>query len=121
LENVVCAHWLVGDCVVVGDNRPYVAALVTLDRDAVTEWRAAHGLPPAALAECAADPRILALVQQAIDAANATVSRAESIRRFRVLGTEFTVANGLRTPSLKPRRHAVLVRFADTIDELYAG
>jgi long-chain acyl-CoA synthetase len=121
LENVVCSHWLVGDCVVVGDNRSYVAALVTLDRDAVSEWRAAHGLPPASLAVSASDPRILAEVRQAVDAANATVSRAESIRRFRILSSEFTVANGLRTPSLKPRRHVVLVRFADEIDELYAG
>jgi long-chain acyl-CoA synthetase len=121
LENVVCAHWLVGDCVVVGDNRSYVAALVTLDREALTEWGVRRGLPPATLAECAADPKLLAEVREAIDAANATVSRAESIRRFRLLDTEFTVENGLRTPSLKPRRHVVLARFADEIDELYAS
>jgi long-chain acyl-CoA synthetase len=119
LENVVRAHWLVGDCVVVGDNRKYIAALVTLDPETVTEWRAARGLPPAPLADCAADPELRAEVQRAVDAANATVSRAESIRRFRLLDTEFSESNGLRTPSLKTRRHLILDRYAGEINELY--
>jgi long-chain acyl-CoA synthetase len=121
LENVVCAHWLVGDCVVVGDQRSYVAALVTLDPDAVAEWRADRGLAPAPLAECVADPELRAEVQKAVDAANATVSRAESIRRFRLLGTEFSVQNGLRTPSLKARRHLILAKFAAEIDDMYSA
>lgn len=120
LENVVRAHWLVGDCVVVGDNRKYVAALVTLDPETVDEWRAGRGLPHAPLAECAVDPELRAEVQRAVDAANDTVSRAESIRRFRLLDTEFSEANGLRTPSLKARRHLILDRYAAEIDELYA-
>ncbi|NUP36996.1 MAG: long-chain fatty acid--CoA ligase [Streptomyces sp.] len=119
LEDRLRAHPLVGQCMVVGDNRPYVAALITLEPDGLAHWqrmRRKEALGPAELAE---DAELLAELQKAVDEANATVSRAESIRRFRVLAADFTEDGGHLTPSMKIRRAAVARDFAADIDELY--
>ncbi|MFD5629312.1 AMP-dependent synthetase/ligase [Streptomyces sp. NPDC127072] len=120
LEDRLRSRPLVGQCVVVGDNRPYVAALITLDPESVAHWLAVRRLPAdTPLSELAADPRIHADVQKAVDHANEAVSRAESIRRFTLVAGEFTEDNGLLTPSLKVRRHAVTAAYAGEIDALY--
>jgi long-chain acyl-CoA synthetase len=121
LEDRIRAHPLVSQCLVVGDGRPYVACLITLDPEAVEPWLARRGRPAGTpLAELATDPDLLAELQAAVDEANKAVSRAESVRRFRVLTTDFTESNGYLTPSLKIRRHVALKDFADEIDALYA-
>jgi long-chain acyl-CoA synthetase len=110
----------VGQCLVVGDNRPYVAALVTLDPDALAHWLAVRGLPAGTpLSELIHDPRLRADVQKAVDHANRAVSRAESIRAFALVEGRFTEENGLLTPSLKVKRQAVTAAYAKEIDALY--
>jgi long-chain acyl-CoA synthetase len=119
LEDRLREHWLVGEPVVVGDRRPYVAALITLDPAAFARWKQRAGKPAeAAVADLAGDPGLRAAVQQAIDRANAAVSRAESIRRFRILDAGFTVGAEL-TPTQKIRRHYVADTYAADIDALY--
>ncbi|MPV88580.1 AMP-dependent synthetase/ligase [Georgenia ruanii] len=121
LEDSIRAHPIVSQCVVVGDHRPYVAALITLDGEMLPGWLANHGRPALTVERAAADPFVREHLQLAIDRANAKVSRAESIRQFRVLTTDFTVENGYLTPSLKVKRDAVLADHADTVEDLYAG
>ena len=121
LEDVVRAHPLVSQCMVVGDARPNPAALVTLDSDAVSEWLRANGREPAPVADLVDDPQLVAEVQGAVDAANATVSSAEAVKRFRILPVDFTEENGMLTPSMKVRRSVVSERFGDEIEQMYAG
>ncbi len=121
LEDRLRAHPLVSQCMVVGDGRPYVACLVTLDEEAIEPWQARHpNLAGASLAELADAPELVAEIQLAVDEANKAVSRAESIRRFRVLPVDFTELNGYLTPSLKVRRSVVAKDFAADIDQLYS-
>jgi len=121
LEDRIRAHPLISQCIVVGDGRPYVACLVTLDEEALDHWKAQHGKSPDATAEdLKDDPELLAEIQSAIDDANKAVSRAESIRRFRILGTDFTEAGGHLTPTLKVRRNMVAKDFGAEIDALYS-
>ncbi|MEU3824596.1 AMP-dependent synthetase/ligase [Streptomyces sp. NPDC029080] len=120
LEDRLRSRSPVGQCVVVGDNRPFVAALVTLDPEAVAHWLSVRKLPPdTPLSELVRDERLRAEVQRAVDHANEAVSRAESIRAFALVEGEFTEENGLLTPSLKVRRHAVTDAYAAEIDALY--
>ncbi|MFD6497474.1 AMP-dependent synthetase/ligase [Streptomyces sp. NPDC060188] len=120
LEDRLRGRAPVGQCLVVGDNRPFVAALITLDPEAVTHWLAVRGLPAdTPVSDLVNDPRMRADVQKAVDHANAAVSRAESIRAFVLVEGEFTEDNGLLTPSLKVRRHAVTTAHAADIDALY--
>jgi long-chain acyl-CoA synthetase len=118
LEDRVRASHLVGQCLVVGDGRPYVAALLTLDPDAVEQWADRHR-KKGSLAALSRDPDLLAELQVAVDEANATVSKAESIRRFTVLPVEWTEEGGQLTPSLKLRRHLILREFRAEVDALY--
>ncbi|HEV2371758.1 MAG TPA: long-chain fatty acid--CoA ligase [Streptosporangiaceae bacterium] len=121
LEDRIRAHYLVSQCLVVGDQRPYVACLITLDEEALALWQSRHPRQPGEGAEDVRhDPELLAEVQSAVDDANKAVSRAESVRRFRILGTDFTELNGYLTPSLKVRRNLVIKDFAADIDALYA-
>ena len=121
LEDRLREHWLIGECVVVGDQRPYVAALVTLDPAAFARWKQRLGKPAAAsVGDLAEDPDLRAAVQQAVDRANAAVSRAESIRGFRILEADFAVGAEL-IPAQKVRRHYVLGKYATDIDALYTG
>ena len=122
LEDRLRSRPPVGQCVVVGDNRPYVAALITLDREALTHWLYVRGMPAdTPLSELVDDLRIRADVQKVVDHANQAVSRAESIREFTLVEGEFTEDNGLLTPSLKIKRHAVTAAYAKEIEELYGG
>jgi long-chain acyl-CoA synthetase len=121
LEDRLRAHPLVSQCMVVGDGRPYVACLVTLDEEAIGPWQARHpSLAGASMAELAEAPELIAEIQSAVDEANKAVSRAESIRRFRVLPVDFTERSGYLTPSLKVRRGVVAKDFAADIDALYS-
>ncbi|MGN9759202.1 AMP-dependent synthetase/ligase [Streptomyces sp. SD31] len=122
LEDRLRSRPPVGQCVVVGDNRPFVAALITLDPDAVAHWLAVRKMPAdTPLAEVIQDPRIRADVQKAVDYANEAVSRAESIRAFTLVEGEFTEENGMLTPSLKVKRHAVTAAYAREIEALYGN
>jgi long-chain acyl-CoA synthetase len=119
LEDRLRAHPLVSQSMVVGDGRPYVACLVTLDEEALEPWKARHPeLASASLAELANNPEMIAEIQIAVDDANKAVSRAESIRRFRILPVDFTEQDGYLTPSLKVRRGVVAKDFAADIDAL---
>jgi long-chain acyl-CoA synthetase len=121
LEDRIRAHPLVSQCMVVGDARPYIGCLITLDEEALAVWKDRHSRPgEATAASLKDDPELVAELQAAVDEANKAVSRAESIRRFRVLGTDFTEQAGYLTPSLKVRRNVVVKDFADEIDALYA-
>jgi long-chain acyl-CoA synthetase len=121
LEDRLRAHPLVSQCMVVGDNRPYVAVLITIDTEALPHWKKQHDrAADSTLAELRDDPAFLADIQQAVDDANQAVSRAEAIRRFRVLDTDFTEAGGQLTPSLKLRRSVVIKECAADIEALYS-
>ncbi|GAA2624147.1 AMP-dependent synthetase/ligase [Streptomyces axinellae] len=120
LEDWLRAHPLVSQCLVIGDNRPYVAALLTLEPDGLAHWRQMHKKQGLSEAELRTDPDLLRNLQQAVDEANSQVSRAESIRRFAVLPEDFTEERGHLTPSMKLRRAAIVRDFAREIDELYA-
>jgi long-chain acyl-CoA synthetase len=121
LEDRLRAHWLVSQCMVVGEGRPYIACLVTLDPQALDSWERQHKRPAgAAPADLASDPTLIAEIQLAVDEANKAVSRAESIRRFRILSTDFTETAGQITPSLKVRRDVVAKDFAADIEALYS-
>jgi long-chain acyl-CoA synthetase len=119
LEEKIRAHQLVAHAVVVGDGKPFVSALLTLDPEGVANWRSERGLPPVPLSEAMDDPQVLAALQEAVDLANQTVSKAESIRSFKLLDAEFTVESGHLTPSLKLKRSDVVKEFQAEIAELY--
>ncbi|BDM67009.1 long-chain acyl-CoA synthetase [Streptomyces nigrescens] len=127
LEQRLCAHPLISQCVVVGDNRPYVTALITLDPEALAQWRKLRGEPEeggtgGSGADSGPSPeeQLQAEVRRAVARANASVSRAESIRAFRILPGEFSQQSGLVTPSMKLRRAAIVRAYAAEIDALYA-
>jgi long-chain acyl-CoA synthetase len=120
LEDRLRAHALISQVMVVGDNRPFIACLITLDPDALDFWKHQHGKPADATpADMATDPDLLAEIQAAVEDANKAVSRAESIRKFVILPVDFTTDNGYITPSLKVRRSVVANDFAADIEKLY--
>ncbi|MFE7968119.1 AMP-dependent synthetase/ligase [Streptomyces cellulosae] len=121
LEDRLRSRPPVGQCLVVGDNRPYVAALISLDPETVAHWLSVRKMPAGTpMSEVIADPRMRADVQKAVDYANEAVSRAESIREFVVVAGEFSEENGLLTPSLKVKRKAAQEAYAEEIAALYA-
>ncbi|WP_326688705.1 MULTISPECIES: AMP-dependent synthetase/ligase [unclassified Streptomyces] len=120
LEDWLRSHPLVSQCLVIGDNRPYVAALLTLEPDGLAHWRQMHKKQGLSDTEVLTDEDLLRNLQQAVDEANSQVSRAESIRRFAVLPGDFTEERGHLTPSMKLRRGAIVRDFAQEIDKLYA-
>lgn len=120
LEDRLRGHPLVSQVVVVGDQKPFIGALATLDSEMLPGWLRNHGLPEMSAKEAAENPQVLAAIDRAIKRANEAVSRAESIRKFRILPIDFTVANGYMTPSMKLKRAAVLRDFADDIEKIYA-
>lgn len=119
LEDRLRGHPIVSQVVVVGDARPFIGALVTLDAELLPGWLSAHGLSPMEPAAAATNPVVLAALDRAVTRANEAVSRAESIRKIHVLRTDFSEANGYLTPSLKVKRARVLKDFAAQIDALY--
>jgi long-chain acyl-CoA synthetase len=121
LEDRVRAHLLVSQCLVVGDQKPYIAALVTLDPETVPGWLAEHGKPAdTAIQDLVDDPELRAEIQSAVDDANKAVSKAESIRKFTILAEDWTEEGGQLTPSLKLKRAVVHEEAADEIAALYA-
>jgi long-chain acyl-CoA synthetase len=120
LEEQIRAHQLVEHAVVVGDDRPFISALVTLDPEGLENWYSERGLPSRSIREACADPQVAGALQGAVDQANLLVSKAESIRKFTVLDTEFTVGSGHLTPSLKVKRNIVVRDFEAEINSLYA-
>jgi long-chain acyl-CoA synthetase len=120
LEDRLRAHPLVSQCMVVGDQQPFIACLVTLDPESLGPWAAAKGkqADPAVLA---ADPDLLAEIQAGVDDANKAVSKAEAIRKFTILPVDWTEEGGQLTPSMKLKRSVVMKEFAADVDALYAG
>lgn len=126
LEDRLRAHPLVSQCMVVGDARPFIGALITIDPEALPAWRERNGKAPAAggavdsAADLVDDPDLRTEISAAVDEANLAVSRAEQIREFRILPVDFTEAGGQMTPTLKVKRQVVAKTFADDIAAIYA-
>jgi long-chain acyl-CoA synthetase len=120
LEDRLRAHPLVSQCVVLGDNQPFIAALITIDPDALKTWITANKKGDATLATLTQDPDLIAVIQTAVDETNKAVSKAESIRKFRILPTDFTIAGGQLTAKLSIKRHVIAQEFAQEITELFA-
>ncbi len=121
LENWLRSHPLISQVMVIGDNRPYVSALITLDLDGITHWRRMNGKHPVPAHLLADDADLLAILQRAVDEANKMLSRPESIRRFTVLPKDFTEEAGHLTPSMKLRREEILRDFTDEVERLYGA
>ncbi|MGK5630488.1 AMP-dependent synthetase/ligase [Streptomyces sp. URMC 123] len=122
IEDRIRAHALIAECMVVGDGRPFVGALITLDEEFLPRWAAEHGKPAGStVADLRSDPELLAEVQRAVDDGNAAVSKAESVRKFRILPAQFTEESGHVTPSLKLKRNVVAKDFADEIEAIYTA
>ncbi|GAA3901099.1 AMP-dependent synthetase/ligase [Microbacterium invictum] len=120
LEDPIRGNPVVGQVVVVGDQKPFIAALITLDSEMLPTWLGNNGLPAdMSLADAANNASVRAEVQRAIDIANKNVSRAESIRKFTILDTEWTEDSGHLTPKLSIKRNVILDDFAGHIDEIY--
>ncbi len=119
LEDRLRAHPLVSQCMVVGDNQPFIAALITIDQDMVKGWIAANNKTGATVETLTNDPDLIAVIQTAVDEANKAVSKAESIRKFAILPVDFTIADGQLTAKLSVKRHVVATQFASTIEALY--
>jgi long-chain acyl-CoA synthetase len=119
LEDRLRAHPLISQVVVVGDQKPFIGALITLDPDGVPGWLTAHGKPPMSIEEAAKDPDVLASLDKAVEKTNRAVSRAESIRKYRILDRDLTIADGYLTPKLSVRRREVLKDFAADVEALY--
>jgi long-chain acyl-CoA synthetase len=119
LEDRLRAHPLVSQCMVVGDNQPFIAALITIDQDMLKGWIVANHKTGATLEALVNDPDLIAVIQTAVDEANKAVSKAESIRKFAILPTDFTIAGGHLTAKLSVKRHVVAQEFASTISSLY--
>jgi long-chain acyl-CoA synthetase len=121
LEDRLRAHPLISQCMVVGDNQPFIASLITLDQDALKTWVVANKKEGASLADLAKDPDLISVIQTAVDEANKAVSRAESIRKFTILPTDFTIAGGHLTAKLSLKRHVIGKEFAAEIAALFAN
>ena len=120
LEDRLRAHWLVSQCLVVGDARPYIAVLIAADPETCAQWKADHGWPDTAtMADLRDDPGFRAEIEAAVGDANKAVSHAEAIKKFAVLDEDFTEQAGQLTPTLKVRRSMVMEQFAGEIDALY--
>ncbi|MFD5434637.1 AMP-dependent synthetase/ligase [Kitasatospora sp. NPDC127067] len=120
IEDRIRAHALVGEVMVVGDRKPFIACLITVDPDFFPKWKELNGKPAGAtVADLADDPDLLAALQSAVDDGNAAVSHAEAVKKFRLLDTEFSEESGHLTPSLKLKRNVVLKDYAADIEALY--
>lgn len=122
LEDQIRAHAIVSQCIVLGDNRPFIASLITIDEEALPLWGKQHGLPAGiTLAEAVKHPAVIEAVQTAVDKANSTVSQAEAIKSFRIVDSDFTEASGHLTPSLKVKRAQVMKDFDAVVEEIYSA
>ncbi|SFR23879.1 long-chain acyl-CoA synthetase [Lentzea waywayandensis] len=121
LEDRIRAHPLISQCMVVGDKQPFIGALITIDPEFFPSWKESHGKPASAeVPDLIEDADLLAEIQAVVDDANKSVSKAEAIRKFRVLPVDFTEAGGEMTPSLKLKRSVVATTYASDIDAIYA-
>jgi long-chain acyl-CoA synthetase len=122
LEDPIRSNPLVGQVIVVGDKKPFISALITLDPEMLPVWLNNNGeAADMSVAEAAKHPKVLEEIQRAIDEANATVSRAESVRKFTVLDHELTEATGHLTPKMSIKRNVIVADFAGVIDEMYVN
>ena len=121
LESLLKANRLVGQTCAVGDRRPFITALIGLDAEVMPAWAAQRGIETASTAQLAHHPAVVAEVRRAVEHANTQVSRAEQIRRFSILDSEWTPSSGELTPTLKMRRQVVLERYAEQIEGMYSG
>lgn len=120
LEDRLRAHPLISQCIVVGDGKPFIGALVTLDQEALPGILKAHGIAQAPLEDLVKSSEIRAIVQQAVNGANEAVSNSEAIKKFSILATDWTVDNGYLTPKMSIKRHIVTQDFISDIEQLYA-
>ena len=120
LEDRLRANPIISQCVVVGDNKPYVGALVTLDQDALPQILAANNIESAPMSDLIQNADVRALVQKAVNAANEAVSNSEAIKKFVILPEDLTIDNGYLTPKMSIRRHLIVQDFAGDIEGLYA-
>ncbi|WP_084349432.1 AMP-dependent synthetase/ligase [Janibacter limosus] len=121
LEDRLRAHPIISQCLVVGDGKPFIAALVTLDEEMLPGWAANNGLGSLTLEQALTHETVLTAVQGAVDEANKAVSKAESIRKFAILGEDFTEDNGTLTPSMKLKRNIIMRDFQDEVEALYGN
>jgi long-chain acyl-CoA synthetase len=122
LEDRLRAHPLVGQCMVVGDQKPFIGALVTIDPEVLPAWRERHGKPAGeGAADLVDDDDLRAEIGTAVHEANKAVSRAEQIREFRILPVDFTESGGEMTPTMKVKRNVVAEKYAADIEVIYAG
>ncbi|KRF25218.1 long-chain fatty acid--CoA ligase [Phycicoccus sp. Soil803] len=121
LEDRLRAHPLISQCIVVGDQKPFIGALLTLDDEMYPGWAKNNGLSGVSFDQARTNETVLAELQKAVDDANKSVSKAESIRKFAVLPGDFTEENGYLTPSLKLKRNIVMKDFHDEVEALYSG
>jgi long-chain acyl-CoA synthetase len=120
IEAMLKQHPLIGQACVVGDKKPYVAALVVLDGETGPAWASQNGLEFASIAEFAREPRVAAEIQRAVDDANQHLAQAERIKRFTILPTEWTVDSEELTPTLKLKRRVIHEKYAEEIESMYA-
>jgi long-chain acyl-CoA synthetase len=120
LEDRLRSHALISQAIVVGDNKPYIAAVVTVDEEQFPAWAERNGKTGRKVADLIDDPDLQAEISGAVDHANAAVSKAESIRRFAILPQDFTIEGGELTPTLKLKRNVVHDRYAEAITGLYS-
>jgi long-chain acyl-CoA synthetase len=122
LEDRLRSHLLISQCMVVGDGKPFIGALITIDPEAFGSWKGQHGKPAdATIGDLKEDPDLMASVQEAVDDANKAVSRAESIRKFRILDGDFTQEEGHLSAKLGIKRGVLAKEFASEIEALYEG
>ena len=121
LEESLSTHPLIANIIVVGEGRPYIGALIALDTEMLPDWLRRHGLPVVDAAQAGDLPEVRESLERAIARANTRVSRAESIRRYRIVNAAFTVENGYMTPSLKLKRRRVLADYAHEVEALYSS
>ena len=119
LEDRLRAHPLVSQCMVVGDNQPFIASLITIDQDMLKGWIAANSKTGATVATLINDPDLIAVIQTAVDEANKAVSKAESIRKFAILANDFTIAGGELTAKLSLKRHVIAEKYVTEITALF--
>jgi len=119
LEDRLRAHPLISQCMVVGDNQPFIASLITIDQDMLKGWVSSNGKAGATLETLRNDPDLIAVIQTAVDEANKAVSKAESIRKFSILPVDFTIAGGQLTAKLSLKRHVIAEQFAAEISDLF--
>ena len=122
IEDRLRADWLVGQCMVVGDGKPFIGCLITLDPESVPQWLKRHELSPSTtFTELSTNAELMSEIQAAVDSANQAVSKAESIRKWVLIDADWTVDSGHLTPSMKLKRNIVEQQYAAAIEGLYEG